>query len=64
MEEVAPPLCCVVVEEVEPDGFPWPAVANPRLFASWITDENVCNVALLLNSMLLFESLVVDMEFF
>jgi hypothetical protein len=64
MEKVAPPLSCVLVQEVEPDGLTWPAVANPSFFASWITDENVLNISLFLDSVLLFKSFIVDMELF
>ena len=57
-------MSCVVIEEVEPHGLAWPAVANPSVFAGWVADEDVRNVTLLLDSVLLFESFVVDMELF
>ena len=64
MEQLSPPLGSIVIEVVEPNRLAWPAVTDECIFASRITDKDISDITLLLDTMLLFESLIVDVEVF
>lgn len=57
-------LLSLLVEEINPDGFSWPGLAIEWVLGSWVSDEDVLDVAI--ESLLALElhTILEDMEFF